>query len=140
MISVLNSGSGVLLLGDLLKIRPALHEVVELCGEARLLASKLCEARVVGCILLHLKADDLELAFLAGDDALDLRVLLLLAKAQAAFRFVRGTLLRLLGLALLLATRFLCSLRLLSILGLFFALFLLVVGVAARVEAQAPSG
>lgn len=43
MISVLNSGSGVLLLGDLLKIRPALHEVVELCGEARLLASKLCE-------------------------------------------------------------------------------------------------
>ena len=62
MISVLkmiHDGSGVLLFGDLLKIRPALHEVVELCGEARLLASKLCEARVVGRILLHLEPDDL---------------------------------------------------------------------------------
>ena len=70
MISVLNSGSGVLLLSDLLKIRPALHEVVELCGEARLLASKLCEARVVGRILLHLEPDDFELALFARDDAI----------------------------------------------------------------------
>ena len=62
----------------------------------------------------------------------------MLAKAQAALRFVRGALLCLLGLALLLrlAGRW-CKL---SLFGLFLALFLLVVGVAARVEPQAAVG
>ena len=59
MISGLNVDSGVLLLGDLLQIRPALHEVVELRSKARLLAAELCEPRVVGRILLHLEPDDL---------------------------------------------------------------------------------
>ena len=62
----------------------------------------------------------------------------MLAKAQAALRFVRGALLCLLGLALLLR---LGSRRcLLRFLRFFLALLLLVVGVAARVEAQAAVG
>lgn len=94
MIRVLNSGSGVLLFGNLFEISPTLHEVIELRCEARLFAAEFRKARVVGRILLHLEPDDFELALFARDDALDLCVFLLLAKAQAALRFACGALLR----------------------------------------------
>lgn len=135
------AGNILLIFGDLLEVRPALHEVVELCSQACLLAAELRESRVVGGVLLHLEAHDLELAFLAGDDPLDLCVLLLLAEAQfllrGAFRAVpaRGLL------------RFLFIARRLGRLGRSFGagrLFLrfpgLVVAVAPAYMRRLPSG